>query len=180
MSLSQGTGERERERARKSGSWVRKEGSASYAIADSDYEGGRKGNVWQNTPAHCSIHFDIRQDGRMGPAVVISVVRRSRSHLKKKLRYESVQLREYRGILQNPPARQMVSVIHQFILFFSISHVEMPRRFTGACCLLGAPIFKNRMAAAGLRNARRAALLVRLQRRGNRIFFVSAMKSAMR
>lgn len=136
---------------------MRKEGSASYAIADSDYEGGRKGNVWQNTPAHCSIHFDIRQDGRMGPAVVISVVRRSRSHLKKKLRYESVQLREYRGILQNPPARQMVSVIHQFILFFSISHVEMPRVIPArACCLLGAPIFKNRMAAAGLRNARRA------------------------
>lgn len=106
---------------------MRKEGSASYVIADSDCEEGRKENVWQNTPAHRSIHFDIRQDGRMGPAVLISVVRRSRSHLKKKLRYESVQLREYRGILQNPPARQMVSVIHQFILFFSIWHVEISR-----------------------------------------------------
>lgn len=63
----------------------------------------------------------------MGPSLVISVVRRSRSHLKKKLRYESVQLREYPRIRQNLPARQMVSVIHQFIHFFSISHVEMSR-----------------------------------------------------
>ncbi|XP_071566887.1 ras-related protein Rab-32 isoform X2 [Temnothorax nylanderi] len=45
----------------------------------------------------------------MGPAVVISVVRRSRSHLKKKLRYESVPLQEYRGSKQNRPAPQMSS-----------------------------------------------------------------------
>lgn len=67
-----------------------------------------------------SIRFDIRQDGRMGPTVIISVVRRSHSHLKKKRRYESVQLQEYRGIRQNRPARQMVSVDLRQLIFFSI------------------------------------------------------------
>ncbi|XP_036146160.1 ras-related protein Rab-32 isoform X4 [Monomorium pharaonis] len=45
----------------------------------------------------------------MGPAVVISVVRRSRTHRKKKQRYESVQLQEYRGSQQSYPAPQMSS-----------------------------------------------------------------------
>ncbi|XP_011334322.1 ras-related protein Rab-32 isoform X2 [Ooceraea biroi] len=45
----------------------------------------------------------------MGPAVVISVVRRSRSHLKKKQRYESVQLQEYRKSQPDRFPRQMSS-----------------------------------------------------------------------
>ncbi|XP_018051530.1 PREDICTED: ras-related protein Rab-32 isoform X4 [Atta colombica] len=45
----------------------------------------------------------------MGPAVVITVVRRSRSHLKKKRRYETVQLQEYQGSRQSRPTPQMSS-----------------------------------------------------------------------
>ncbi|XP_011639658.1 ras-related protein Rab-32 isoform X3 [Pogonomyrmex barbatus] len=45
----------------------------------------------------------------MGPAVVISVVRRSRSHQRKKRRYESLPLQEYRETRQDPSARQMSS-----------------------------------------------------------------------
>ncbi|XP_032688876.1 ras-related protein Rab-32 isoform X3 [Odontomachus brunneus] len=45
----------------------------------------------------------------MGPAVVISVVRRSRSHLKKKEQYESLQLQEYRKGLENRVVCQMSS-----------------------------------------------------------------------
>ncbi|EZA57075.1 hypothetical protein X777_01681 [Ooceraea biroi] len=56
----------------------------------------------------------------MGPAVVISVVRRSRSHLKKKQRYESVQLQEYRKSQPDRFPRQMVSVAASFARFFSI------------------------------------------------------------
>ncbi|KYN43182.1 hypothetical protein ALC56_02364 [Trachymyrmex septentrionalis] len=46
----------------------------------------------------------------MGPAVVITVVRRSRSHLKKKRRYETVQLQENQRSQQSRPPPQMVSV----------------------------------------------------------------------
>lgn len=46
----------------------------------------------------------------MGPAVVISAVRRSRSHQKRKRRYESVPLQEYRGSRSSRSAPQMVSV----------------------------------------------------------------------
>ncbi|XP_018363223.1 PREDICTED: ras-related protein Rab-32 isoform X3 [Trachymyrmex cornetzi] len=45
----------------------------------------------------------------MGPAVVITAVRRSRSHLKKKRRYQTVQLQEYQGSRQNRPTPQMSS-----------------------------------------------------------------------
>ncbi|KOC62139.1 hypothetical protein WH47_05231 [Habropoda laboriosa] len=45
----------------------------------------------------------------MGPAVVISVVRRSHTPLKKKQRYESLQLQEYRWDTQKPYKHQMVS-----------------------------------------------------------------------
>ncbi|XP_012235302.1 ras-related protein Rab-32 isoform X4 [Linepithema humile] len=45
----------------------------------------------------------------MGPAVVISVVRRAHSYPKKKQRYESLQLQEYRGNRQNSSVHQMSS-----------------------------------------------------------------------
>ncbi|XP_017793570.1 PREDICTED: ras-related protein Rab-32 isoform X4 [Habropoda laboriosa] len=45
----------------------------------------------------------------MGPAVVISVVRRSHTPLKKKQRYESLQLQEYRWDTQKPYKHQMSS-----------------------------------------------------------------------
>lgn len=71
--------------------------------------GARGRDKWQNTPAQCSTRFGIRQDGRMGPSVVISVVRRSQSHLKKKQQYETLQLQEYRLDTLYHHRHQMVS-----------------------------------------------------------------------
>ena len=84
----------------------------------------------------------------MGPAVVITVVRRSRSHLKKKRRYETVQLQEYQGSQQSRPTPQMVSVDLDSTLFLSLifSRVRNIARTGAVRRLLGAPILNDRIA----------------------------------
>lgn len=100
---------------------------------------------WENTPAQCSTRFDTRQDGRMGPAVVISVVRHSRSRLRKKERYESLQLEEYRWDKRNPHQHQMVS---ETCLDSFISTGEL----AGRCVVrFRAPIFKPAAQRFGIR-----------------------------
>lgn len=88
------------------------------------------GAEWQNTPAQCSTRFGVRQDGRMGPAVVISVVRRSRSHWKKKQRYEDLQLQEYRWDKQDPYRHQMVS---RDTIYHSLAARQSKSTRPGAC-----------------------------------------------
>ncbi|KYN19710.1 hypothetical protein ALC57_07936 [Trachymyrmex cornetzi] len=84
----------------------------------------------------------------MGPAVVITAVRRSRSHLKKKRRYQTVQLQEYQGSRQNRPTPQMVSVDLDSTVFFPLifSRVRNIARTGAVRRLLGAPILNDRIA----------------------------------
>ncbi|KAG7200579.1 hypothetical protein KM043_001140 [Ampulex compressa] len=91
--------------------------SETHSLHEKDRESDSEGHKREEdgggseTPAQASTRFGTRQDGRMGPAVVISVVRRAQSHCRKKRRGEAVQLQEYRRKVEEPQRRQMGSFV---------------------------------------------------------------------